>query len=191
MSEGVCSWLSANAALDSSDWRCLCASEESVGRSHGSQGADPCAMNPDFRVPGSVKVDNGLRDGEEENIEDAAEDAKKGEEKTDAGGTRREGRAGNSDVPTERMGPVRKDSSEETHTYRHVPGGAWLNKVRSLFKGQSKETRKSWDGGEEGRDVEEGLRGEQLGGLERGVAGREREGPGRTGKTDTTTKLSL
>ncbi|KAJ1137785.1 hypothetical protein NDU88_004181 [Pleurodeles waltl] len=85
-------------------------------------------MNPDFRVPGSVKVDDGLRDGEEENIEDATEDAKKGEEKTDAGGTRGEGRAGNSDVPTERTGPVRKDSSEETHTHRHVPGGAWLNK---------------------------------------------------------------
>ncbi|KAJ1189706.1 hypothetical protein NDU88_006448 [Pleurodeles waltl] len=144
-------------------------------------------MTPDFRVPGSVKVDNGLQDKRKENIEDtteenATEDAKTGEEKTDAGGARAEGRAGNSDVPTERTGPVRKDSSEETHTYRHVPGGAWLNKVRSLFKGQSKETRKGWDGGEKGRDGEEGLRGKQLGGFERGVAGREREGPGRTEK---------
>ncbi|KAJ1093492.1 hypothetical protein NDU88_006592 [Pleurodeles waltl] len=87
-------------------------------------------MNLDFRVPGSVKVDDGLRDGEEENIKDATEDAKKEEEKTDARGTRGEGRAGNSDVPTERTGPVRKDSSEETHTHCHVPGGVWLNKGR-------------------------------------------------------------
>ncbi|KAJ1153674.1 hypothetical protein NDU88_006433 [Pleurodeles waltl] len=121
-------------------------------------------MHPDFRVPGSIKVDDGLRDGEEESIEDATEDAKKGEEKPDAGRKRGEGRAGNSDVPTERTGPVRKDSSEETHNHRHIPGGAWLNKVRSLFKGQSKETRKSWGGGEEGRDGG--------GGVERGAAGR-------------------
>ncbi|KAJ1190064.1 hypothetical protein NDU88_006803 [Pleurodeles waltl] len=97
-------------------------------------------MNVDFWVPGAVKAEDGLRDGgEEENIEDATEDAEKGEEKKDAGETRGEGRAGNSDIPTERTGPVTKDSNEETCTHRHVPGGAWLNKVRSLFKGQSKE----------------------------------------------------
>ncbi|KAJ1212445.1 hypothetical protein NDU88_000105 [Pleurodeles waltl] len=131
-------------------------------------------------IPGSIKLDNGPQDREDENIENATEenateDAKKGEETMDTIGARAEGRAGNSDVPTERTGPVQKDSSEETHNYRQVPGGVWLNKVRSLFKGQCKETQKSWDG-------EEGLRGEQLGGVERGVAGREREGPGRTEK---------
>ncbi|KAJ1187213.1 hypothetical protein NDU88_003992 [Pleurodeles waltl] len=115
-------------ALDSSDWRCWRALEESVCRSHGSQGADPCDMHPDFRVPETVKVDDGLRDGEEESIEDATEDAKEGEEEPDVGRRRREGRAGNSDVPTERTGRVRKDSSEETRTHHHVPGGAWLNK---------------------------------------------------------------
>ncbi|KAJ1098879.1 hypothetical protein NDU88_003986 [Pleurodeles waltl] len=85
-------------------------------------------MYPDFWVPGSVKVDDGLRDEREESIEDATEDAKEGEEEPDAGRRCGEGRAGNSDVPTERTGPVRKDSSEETRTHRHVPGGAWLNK---------------------------------------------------------------
>ncbi|KAJ1196301.1 hypothetical protein NDU88_000172 [Pleurodeles waltl] len=84
-------------------------------------------MNPDFRVPKAVNVDDGLCEGEE-NIEDATEDAKKVEEKTDAGGKCGEGRAGNSDVPTERTGPLRKDSSEETRTHHHIPGGAWLNK---------------------------------------------------------------
>ncbi|KAJ1162870.1 hypothetical protein NDU88_003335 [Pleurodeles waltl] len=93
-------------------------------------------MTPDFRVPGSVKLDNGPQD--EENFENAmeenaTEDTKKGEETTDTGGARAEGRAGNSDVPTERTGPVQKDSSEETPNYRHVPGGAWLNKPRAFL----------------------------------------------------------
>ncbi|KAJ1152273.1 hypothetical protein NDU88_005049 [Pleurodeles waltl] len=78
-----------------------------------------------------VKVDDGLRGGEEE-IEDATEDARRVEEQTDAGGQRGEGRAGNSNVPTKKTGPVRKDSSEETRTHRHVPGGAWLNKCTLL-----------------------------------------------------------
>ncbi|KAJ1157767.1 hypothetical protein NDU88_010467 [Pleurodeles waltl] len=88
-------------------------------------------MNPDFRVPEAVNGDDGLLEGEE-NIEDTTEDAKKVEEKMDAGGKHGEGRAGNSDVPTERTGPVRKDSSKETRSHRHVPGGAWLNKVPRL-----------------------------------------------------------
>ncbi|KAJ1213895.1 hypothetical protein NDU88_001525 [Pleurodeles waltl] len=44
-------------------------------------GADPCAMNPDFRVPEMEKVNDGLR-GEEE-IEDATEDARRVEEQKD------------------------------------------------------------------------------------------------------------
>ncbi|KAJ1138596.1 hypothetical protein NDU88_004977 [Pleurodeles waltl] len=90
-------------------------------------------MTPDFRVPGSVKLDNGPQDGEEENVEDAkvakeTEDAKEGKETTDAGAARPEGRAGNSDVPTETTGPVHEERGEETHKHHHVPGGAWLNK---------------------------------------------------------------
>ncbi|KAJ1177339.1 hypothetical protein NDU88_002598 [Pleurodeles waltl] len=90
-------------------------------------------MTPDFQVPGAVKLDNGLQDKEEENIENAmeedeTEDAKEGEETTDARAARPEGRAGSSDIPTETTDPVQKESTEETHKYRHVPGEAWLNK---------------------------------------------------------------
>ncbi|KAJ1141311.1 hypothetical protein NDU88_007644 [Pleurodeles waltl] len=145
-------------------------------------GGGPLRHASGFPGPGSVKMNDGLRNKEEESIEDATEDAKEGEEEPDAGRRRGEGRAGNSDVPTERTGPVRKDSSEETRTHRHVPGGAWLHKVRSLFKGQSKETRKAGTEGRRAGTEEEGLRWEQLGGFERGVAGRKREGPGRTEK---------
>ncbi|KAJ1113218.1 hypothetical protein NDU88_001473 [Pleurodeles waltl] len=120
-------------------------------------------MNPDFRVPEMVKVDDGLR-GEEEEIEDTTEDARRVEEQTDAGGQPGEGRAGNSDVPTKKTSPVRKDSSEETRTHRHVPGGAWMNKVRSLFTGQSKRNKENGDGGEE--------RGDGEGRVDRGTAER-------------------
>ncbi|KAJ1187760.1 hypothetical protein NDU88_004530 [Pleurodeles waltl] len=104
------------------------ASEESVCRSHGSMGADPGAMNPDFRVPETVKVDNRLHEEEEEEIDDATEENRRIEEQRDAGGQRGEGRAGNSDIPTKKTGPVKKDNREETRTHCHVPGGAWLNK---------------------------------------------------------------
>ncbi|KAJ1082962.1 hypothetical protein NDU88_003123 [Pleurodeles waltl] len=179
--------------MDSSDWRCSRALEESVCRSHGYQGAGACPMTTDFRVPGRVKMDNGPQEEEEENDEDAkeakeTEDTKEGKETADAGAEQPEGRPGNSDVPSETTDPVQEESGEETHKHRHVPGGVWLNKVRSFFKGQHGETQKSWDRGEEGRDGEEGLRGEQLGGVERGVAGREREGQGRNREKDTTNK---
>ncbi|KAJ1151300.1 hypothetical protein NDU88_004083 [Pleurodeles waltl] len=120
-------------------------------------------MNPDFRVPEMVKLDDRLR-GEEEETKDATEGGRRVEEQTDAGRQRGEGRAGNSDVPTKKTGPGRRDSSEEMYTHRHVPGGAWLNKVRSLFTGQSKRNTENGDGGEE--------RGDGEGRVERGTAER-------------------
>ncbi|KAJ1110190.1 hypothetical protein NDU88_007545 [Pleurodeles waltl] len=68
-------------------------------------GADPSAMNPDFRVPETVKVDNGLHDEEEEEIDDATEENRRIEEQRDAGGQCGERRAGNSDVPTKKTAP--------------------------------------------------------------------------------------
>ncbi|KAJ1152193.1 hypothetical protein NDU88_004970 [Pleurodeles waltl] len=61
-------------------------------------------MNPDFRVPETVKVDNGLHEGEEEEIGDATEENRRIEEQRDASGQREEGRAGNSNVPTKKTG---------------------------------------------------------------------------------------
>ncbi|KAJ1115527.1 hypothetical protein NDU88_003751 [Pleurodeles waltl] len=172
--------------MDSSDWRCSRASEESVCRYRGNQGADACTMTPDFRIPGGVKIENGPRK-EEENDEDAEEP----KETTDAGAEQPEGRPGNSDVPRETADPVQEGSVEETHKHRHVPGGAWLSKVQSFFKGQHGETKKNWDRGEEGRNGEEGLRGEQLGGVERGAAGRGQGGQGRNWEKDTRDNSSL
>ncbi|KAJ1201300.1 hypothetical protein NDU88_005113 [Pleurodeles waltl] len=87
-------------------------------------------MNPDFRVPDEVKQDNGLQEKEEEEIDDGTDENGRAEEQKDAGEQRGEGRAGNSDVPSKKMGPVKQNNREETRTHRHVPGGAWPNKGR-------------------------------------------------------------
>ncbi|KAJ1141301.1 hypothetical protein NDU88_007634 [Pleurodeles waltl] len=81
-----------------------------------ARGRTPAPLTQISWLPEIVKVNDGLREGEED-TEDATEDARTVEEQTDAGGKRREGRAGNSDVPTEKTGPVRKDSSEEMRTH--------------------------------------------------------------------------
>ncbi|KAJ1146001.1 hypothetical protein NDU88_012283 [Pleurodeles waltl] len=155
------------------------ASEESVCRYRGNQGAGSCPMTPDFQIPGKLKEENGPRKREEENDEDAEEP----KETADAGAEQPEGRPGNTDVPRVTTDPVQEGSGEETHKHRHVPGGAWLSKVQSFFKGQRGETQKSWDRGEVGRDGEEGLRGEQLGGGQ--------GGQGRNQEKDTRDKSSL
>ncbi|KAJ1210532.1 hypothetical protein NDU88_005895 [Pleurodeles waltl] len=168
----ACSRLSSNTALDSSDWRCSRTTEESVPRCRGNQGAGACPMTPDFRIPRVVKGENGLRRGVEEEDEDAEEP----EETADGELEKPGGRPGNPDVPRETADPMQEERREETRRNRHVPGGAWLSKVRI-------ETQKSWDRGEEGRDSEEGLRGEQLGGG--------REDTGETGKRTLETIIGL
>ncbi|KAJ1191064.1 hypothetical protein NDU88_000381 [Pleurodeles waltl] len=104
-------------------------------------------MTPDIRIPGWVKGEKGLRRGEDEQ-----ENAEKLEETADGGEGKPERRAGNRDVPREGADPVEEQRLEETRRNRHVPGGAWLSKVRSFFKGRLIEQQKSWDRGEEGRD---------------------------------------
>ncbi|KAJ1199392.1 hypothetical protein NDU88_003228 [Pleurodeles waltl] len=95
----LCSRLSSNAAIDSSDWRCSRATEESVPRCRDDKqdGADP--MTPDVRIPGMVKRVKGLRQDEEE------EDAEKLEETADGGAEQTESRAGNLDVSQGGSGP--------------------------------------------------------------------------------------
>ncbi|KAJ1131037.1 hypothetical protein NDU88_009380 [Pleurodeles waltl] len=65
-----------SVALESSDWRCPHATEESVPRCRGNQGAGACPMTPDFRIPGVENSENRLRRGEEEDDGDT-EDPKR------------------------------------------------------------------------------------------------------------------
>ncbi|KAJ1129195.1 hypothetical protein NDU88_007566 [Pleurodeles waltl] len=119
-----CSRLSSNAALDTSDWRCSRATEESVPRCRGDKEAGACPMTPDFWI---LKSENGLQLGAKEEDAEEPEETAGGESEQD------ERRSGNLVVPREAADPVEKGRSEETRRNRHVPGGAWLTKVRSFF----------------------------------------------------------
>ncbi|KAJ1127358.1 hypothetical protein NDU88_005761 [Pleurodeles waltl] len=85
--EGVCSQLSSNAAIDSSDWRCSRTTEESVPRCRDDNEDAANPMTPDIQIPGRVKGEKGLRrgEGEEEDAEKLEETADSGEEPTERG----------------------------------------------------------------------------------------------------------
>ncbi|KAJ1091419.1 hypothetical protein NDU88_004545 [Pleurodeles waltl] len=134
-------------------------------------------MTPDFRIQGEEKSENGLQRGAKEGDAEEPEETAGGEWEQD------ERRSGNADVPRETTDPVEKGRSEETRGKCHVPGGAWLNKLRSFFKGQLTEKQKNGDRREEGRDGAEGA--------ERGAAGRGREVTGETGKRTLEAILTL
>ncbi|KAJ1214639.1 hypothetical protein NDU88_002257 [Pleurodeles waltl] len=134
-------------------------------------------MTPDFRIPGEEKSDYGLHRGSK------AEDAEDPEETAGGESEQDERRFGNPDVPREAADPVEKGRSEETRRNRHVPGGVWLTKVRSFFKGQLTEKQKNWDRREEGRDSAEGA--------ERGAAGRGQGSDGRNREKDIRGNFSI
>ncbi|KAJ1142591.1 hypothetical protein NDU88_008905 [Pleurodeles waltl] len=99
-------------------------------------GAAPDAWDSDFRVPGDVKEDDGLEEGVEESSD--ATDARGGDREPEdavpaAGGDE----TGKPELPKARTRLEERSSQQETSAFRHVPGGTWLNKVRSLFQGQT------------------------------------------------------
>ncbi|KAJ1151591.1 hypothetical protein NDU88_004371 [Pleurodeles waltl] len=113
------------------------------------------------------------------------------EETADGGEEKPERRAGNRDVPREGADPVEEQRLKETCRNHHVPGGAWLSKVRSFFKGRLIEQQKSWDRGEEGRDSEEGAdRGAAVRGQGSDGRDREKDSKGSSNSESSTTLFS-
>ncbi|KAJ1201464.1 hypothetical protein NDU88_005273 [Pleurodeles waltl] len=126
-----CRRVSSTTPTDSSDWSGSHASEVGVGRLRGNLGAAPDAWDSDFRVPGIEEKDNGLG-GEEESWEAMAS----------GGETRAPGAVASvteeatfekSELSSEERRRERKPDTQERSTFRHVPGGAWLNKILSEF----------------------------------------------------------
>ncbi|KAJ1162825.1 hypothetical protein NDU88_003290 [Pleurodeles waltl] len=106
---------------------------------------------PGFPGPRQSKERDGLRErGEEESL-DATERNKRTEEPKDAASQNGGGATGNSELPSTKSGPAERTNCKETSIHCHVPGGTWLNKVRSLFKGQYRSTE-ARGGGEERED---------------------------------------
>ncbi|KAJ1082574.1 hypothetical protein NDU88_002739 [Pleurodeles waltl] len=107
-------------ALDSSDWRCSCVSEESNYRYRGNQGAGACPMTPDFRIPGG-----GCKSGKQTTEEGRGERRRRRGAQTDGGrrsGTTRkkawELRRSQGDSGTRARGKRRGDAQTLPHPRR-------------------------------------------------------------------------
>ncbi|KAJ1100939.1 hypothetical protein NDU88_006014 [Pleurodeles waltl] len=99
---------------------------------HSNVGDASLAGNPNIRVPETVKIEDGLR---VRRVEEEERDADR------AGGTTRGGPEETEGTPSTReaLNPSAQDQiatkeEAEERELRHVPGGTWLNQVRSYIK---------------------------------------------------------
>ncbi|KAJ1160672.1 hypothetical protein NDU88_001166 [Pleurodeles waltl] len=155
--------LSSTPSQDASVWRCP------RGTHKGDEGWPRCRddetgstlENPDIRVPGGTKSEDGLKGGEEEDAEEADSEentespGEKKEEKEDANR-----RHWNSGVPRRVAEQGRREENGDMLAARHAPGGTWLTKVRSFLKDSLKINREGSDRRGEGRDSAGGGGGE-------------------------------
>ncbi|KAJ1162948.1 hypothetical protein NDU88_003412 [Pleurodeles waltl] len=117
-------------AQDTSDWRCprgVHRVEDGLPRFLDDDDGTTL-QNPDIRVPGGTKREDGLQGGVEEDAEEPGreendENTEEQEEKADD-----DRRHGNSVVPREAAKQGRKEKNGDTLTDRHAPGGTWLTK---------------------------------------------------------------
>ncbi|KAJ1149983.1 hypothetical protein NDU88_002781 [Pleurodeles waltl] len=149
--------VSSTTPTDSSDWHSSRASEVGIFHPHGNVGAAPDAWDLDFRVPGIEKGDDGL--GRSEESSEAT--ASRGVNRTsgDATPVTEGARIEKPEFLNRRRRREEKTNPQETSTFRHVPGGAWLNKVLSLLKGQAGPYKQGAGEERAGREEEVGKRG--------------------------------
>ncbi|KAJ1092918.1 hypothetical protein NDU88_006028 [Pleurodeles waltl] len=119
--------------------------------------------NPDIRVPEGIEKKNGLHEEEGEEKENADEDAGPERRRADSGET----------MKTTTQGQITTKREPEGRRFRHVPGGTWLNQVRSYImdnlwlkgRGMTEERGEGIRQGEGGGSLE-GVEEEEKGGVE-------------------------
>ncbi|KAJ1138470.1 hypothetical protein NDU88_004853 [Pleurodeles waltl] len=84
--------------------------------------------NPDIRVPETVEIEDGLRARREETGKDADRDARTPRERPEETEGRQNTREALKTSAQDRIATKRET---EERVFRHVPGGTWLNQVRS------------------------------------------------------------
>ncbi|KAJ1101351.1 hypothetical protein NDU88_006419 [Pleurodeles waltl] len=87
------------------------------------------SWDSDSRVPGTVKRDDGRKEGTEESSEATASRGGGDRVSEDAAAAAEEDETGKPELPKPRTRLEERTSPQETSTFRHVPGGTWLNKV--------------------------------------------------------------
>ncbi|KAJ1117754.1 hypothetical protein NDU88_005951 [Pleurodeles waltl] len=96
-----------------------------------NHGAASLKGNPDIRVPEGIEKKNGLHKEEGEKNENADEDA--GPERRRPGDTEKRPDAGKTLKMTTQC-QITTKREPEGRRFHHVPGGTWLNQVRSYIK---------------------------------------------------------
>ncbi|KAJ1089478.1 hypothetical protein NDU88_002629 [Pleurodeles waltl] len=93
--------------------------------------ADTQTGNPDVRVPGIIKTEEGLSGKRVPNKEDAGGG---GEKVKDENGVDDERRRTPNPKPCSVKDTTPKKETTESREFRHIPGGKWLPQVRSFLK---------------------------------------------------------
>ncbi|KAJ1199734.1 hypothetical protein NDU88_003567 [Pleurodeles waltl] len=138
------------------EWRCSRGRANSVSSCHDDRGAGVSDTHPDFRGRGDLKRE----DGQEKRWREPNADVWKWIGTTDAERNDQEQHRAeleNPDGVKTAEGRRNQEPSEDTLRTRHVPGGAWHTKVRSLLRDRQ---LFKWEKGgrrEEGREGREGV----------------------------------
>ncbi|KAJ1153349.1 hypothetical protein NDU88_006110 [Pleurodeles waltl] len=86
--------------------------------------------NPDILVPEMVEIEDGLRTKGEEKEKDANRAVRTPRERPEEA----EGRSNTREaLKTSAQDQISTKGETEEREFRHVPGGTWLNQVRSMF----------------------------------------------------------
>ncbi|KAJ1099593.1 hypothetical protein NDU88_004692 [Pleurodeles waltl] len=120
---------------DASDWRCPRSAhkgDDVLPRCRDDE-TGSTLVNPDIRVPGGTKREDGLKGGVEEDAEevDSEENAESPGDQEKENADRRHG---NSAVPRGVAEQGRQEENGDALAARHAPGGTWLTKGTGTIK---------------------------------------------------------
>ncbi|KAJ1091324.1 hypothetical protein NDU88_004451 [Pleurodeles waltl] len=116
-----------------SKWRCSRGRALSISHCHDDWGAGVCDANPDFRVRVNSKREDGRESASKK--PDAGDLQPIGNPKTERNDQEEPRTKAEDPDGVRTVGDTRnQEPREDTLRNRHVPGGAWLTKVRSLLR---------------------------------------------------------
>ncbi|KAJ1142814.1 hypothetical protein NDU88_009127 [Pleurodeles waltl] len=110
---------------------CSCSRTSSIFSCLDDRGAGVSNVHPDFRVGKEKKRENGLR---EEEVDREKGDCRQGRDKEETTSEPPKGSPEDPEPARDTEELRSPEASVETPKRRHVPGGAWLSKVRSLLR---------------------------------------------------------
>ncbi|KAJ1200210.1 hypothetical protein NDU88_004036 [Pleurodeles waltl] len=140
-----------SATAPESEWRYSRGREIGATHCHDDRGPGVSDVTPDFQVRVTEKGEDGRMQVPRES-DTAVLQMTKPTETANEDQEESKRSAGTTDGSRNMGGTENPEPSEETLNSRHVPGGAWLTKVRSLLRDSKFLNREKGDRRGEGRD---------------------------------------